>query len=101
MFVHLLLNYFPQRCSSDLHLIPSSTPSPPTSALLAYTTLFRSAGFAARRHNPDWSARRSESVPARPDNYSADQSGLWRSEEHTSELQSRRELVCCLLLVKE
>src|SRR6267378_3924585 len=28
-------------------------------------------------------------------------SGVWRSEEHTSELQSRRELVCRLLLEKK
>src|SRR6267378_3543995 len=27
--------------------------------------------------------------------------GLWRSEEHTSELQSRRDLVCRLLLEKK
>src|SRR6266576_5208385 len=58
---------------------------PPRSTLFPYTTLFRPR--AARR--PPWRAR-SPRWPAAP-----------RSEEHTSELQSRRDLVCRLLLEKK
>src|SRR6266496_5652194 len=57
---------------------------PPRSTLFPYTTLFRSrpAQFRCRR-------RRRECR-------------CWaRSEEHTSELQSRRDLVCRLLLEKK
>src|SRR5690349_23217321 len=63
---------------------------PPRSTLFPYTTLFRSPPRAGSRprgkpHPPD----------ARP--------RFWgmRSEEHTSELQSRRDLVCRLLLEKK
>src|SRR6266508_5860389 len=59
---------------------------PPRSTLFPYTTLFRSAGRAA-----SW--RRSRC--ARPPPFPA------RSEEHTSELQSRGHLVCRLLLEKK
>src|SRR5215471_17629698 len=57
---------------------------PPRSTLFPYTTLFRS---------PQPPIRRSARWPALP----------WarRSEEHTSELQSRRDLVCRLLLEKK
>src|SRR5437868_12649262 len=64
---------------------------PPRSTLFPYTTLFRSRGQrgpAARsgpRHGP--SGRRDRAVG--------------RSEEHTSELQSRFDLVCRLLLEKK
>src|SRR5438874_4029882 len=62
---------------------------PPRSTLFPYTTLFRS-GPATRRRAPvriRWQRR----VRAR----------RRRSEEHTSELQSRRDLVCRLLLEKK
>src|SRR5687768_18347612 len=68
---------------------------PPRSTLFPYTTLFRSSGAgiaAARRRG----ARRS---PAR-----SPCAKRWvpsRSEEHTSELQSRLHLVCRLLLEKK
>src|SRR2546429_7324393 len=62
---------------------------PPRSTLFPYTTLFRSArdGGAAELRRPD---RR---LPAR-------RAGSRRSEEHTSELQSRLQLGCRLLLEK-
>src|SRR5690349_23801427 len=65
---------------------------PPRSTLFPYTTLFRSPGgrgFGRARHERE----RSHRCAARraPD----------RSEEHTSELQSRRDLVCRLLLEKK
>src|SRR5690349_23084961 len=64
---------------------------PPRSTLFPYTTLFRSI-------NPD----SAYIVSARWDLWSFDSQNLkWRSEEHTSELQSRRDLVCRLLLEKK
>src|SRR6266567_7039429 len=57
---------------------------PPRSTLFPYTTLFRS-----------WSAtRRRTAAGPRPWR-------CWRSEEHTSELQSQSNLVCRLLLEKK
>src|SRR2546422_6562109 len=63
---------------------------PPRSTLFPYTTLFRSIIWPGRRHWP-----RCTILP--PDSLS------WRerSEEHTSELQSRLHLVCRLLLEKK
>src|SRR6266498_5418474 len=58
---------------------------PPRSTLFPYTTLFRSPG-------------RSSAVPGPPP---AAARPTWRSEEHTSELQSRPHLVCRLLLEKK
>src|SRR6478752_9527302 len=67
---------------------------PPRSTLFPYTTLFRSRPGAvrvARRHERQVgrSARQPERLAA------------VRSEEHTSELQSRLHLVCRLLLEKK
>src|SRR3712207_6850490 len=87
---------------------------PPRSTLFPYTTLFRSvravpAAFPERRllehrpglpalHFPDGgdraAARPRHRAPAAP-------AELVRSEEHTSELQSRQYLVCRLLLEKK
>src|SRR5258707_9733180 len=66
---------------------------PPRSTLFPYTTLFRSPG--RRRPGAGESADRAE--PARL----GDESPAGRSEEHTSELQSRQYLVCRLLLEKK
>src|SRR5467141_4933006 len=60
---------------------------PPRSTLFPYTTLFRSP---RPRACPAWRAPRSISP------YCA-----WRSEEHTSELQSHLNIVCRLLLEKK
>src|SRR5262245_64035305 len=59
---------------------------PPRSTLFPYTTLFRS------RHRPD---------PARQYPHRGRGLRRQRSEEHTSELQSLRHLVCRLLLEKK
>src|SRR2546421_4269870 len=67
---------------------------PPRSTLFPYTTLFRSHGGwcgSTRRRCP----RRCCS--SRPSTWRRAQ----RSEEHTSELQSRSDLVCRLLLEKK
>src|SRR5690606_42043852 len=77
---------------------------PPRSTLFPYTTLFRSPG--ARRRNGGM-ADRSGNAPPRAgsdrkrDIPAVDPSGRERSEEHTSELQSRENLVCRLLLEKK
>src|SRR3712207_7088001 len=94
---------------------------PPRSTLFPYTTLFRSpAGRVGERGH----ARRLPGLRARPDARDGGGAGradaappedvavleqhardgqrhLQRSEEHTSELQSRQYLVCRLLLVKK
>src|SRR3712207_7235575 len=84
---------------------------PPRSTLFPYTTLFRSSGRTTSRSRGIWvatsqrSTRRSRlalvvprvgrpSARARP-------AASRRSEEHTSELQSRQYLVCRLLLEKK
>src|SRR5690349_23883330 len=71
---------------------------PPRSTLFPYTTLFRSfsslAGHSTRR-------RCSRSAPSSSRRPAACSMTAPRSEEHTSELQSRRELVCRLLLEKK
>src|SRR2546421_9450946 len=70
---------------------------PPRSTLFPYTTLFRShpARFSGVMRSTDASAQ-----IAMPCRRHATSSPL-RSEEHTSELQSRSDLVCRLLLEKK
>src|SRR5206468_10455877 len=85
---------------------------PPRSTLFPYTTLFRSRGSPRSTRRPvsgwwrwRWPRSSSPTTPA---------AGSWcapgspsprtrraRSEEHTSELQSRSDLVCRLLLEKK
>src|SRR5690349_23631084 len=67
---------------------------PPRSTLFPYTTLFRSAeiGATTSTFGYDESMERYLLSTGRGD---------VRSEEHTSELQSRRDLVCRLLLEKK
>src|SRR2546421_2304260 len=65
---------------------------PPRSTLFPYTTLFRSPRARPSR-NPTNRASETEHTP--------DDTDATRSEEHTSELQSRSDLVCRLLLEKK
>src|SRR5438067_6852667 len=80
---------------------------PPRSTLFPYTTLFRSNENQDHRDKKCESAfsGRAEGPPgARFFPWAekvARQVGLRRSEEHTSELQSRFDLVCRLLLEKK
>src|SRR2546422_5460075 len=67
---------------------------PPRSTLFPYTTLFRSILTAAALYALDHNLIRLEE-----DHDNARR--LARSEEHTSELQSRLHLVCRLLLEKK
>src|SRR2546428_4520818 len=62
---------------------------PPRSTLFPYTTLFRSHSQRERR-DPEAERRHPAADP-----------DAGRSEEHTSELQSRSDLVCRLLLEKK
>src|SRR3989442_9774169 len=74
---------------------------PPRSTLFPYTTLFRSliAAAALRRVLVAFAARRR--VEQRAEARSGRAANATRSEEHTSELQSRPHLVCRLLLEKK
>src|SRR5438874_7002639 len=76
---------------------------PPRSTLFPYTTLFRSSVPATRaalspRRGPDRSGRGFR--PEISTTAGATKCPQARSEEHTSELQSRRDIVCRLLLEK-
>src|SRR5258708_20748021 len=68
---------------------------PPRSTLFPYTTLFRSDG---KLEPSGWT----KIAPQPPKSESSDPSETdFRSEEHTSELQSPDHLVCRLLLEKK
>src|SRR5437868_15202326 len=67
---------------------------PPRSTLFPYTTLFRSHRVDRVRELGDLAARLDGDLPRQ---VAEDH----RSEEHTSELQSRFDLVCRLLLEKK
>src|SRR3712207_9024566 len=90
---------------------------PPRSTLFPYTTLFRSirdggAPNGVVAHNPagqfdiaalhrqaaEWPGLEGMDLALE---VSSRQTYSWRSEEHTSELQSRQYLVCRLLLEKK
>src|SRR5690606_39748656 len=91
-----------------LHFFASFSPPTPRSTLFPYTTLFRSAG-----HGIPATARPCAPCAAGgddgrlPSNFAAAcrtgrrHARQRRSEEHTSELQSRENLVCRLLLEKK
>src|SRR5690349_24499499 len=74
---------------------------PPRSTLFPYTTLFRSAvptsaaGTGPRTSTPNTMGTNDAAASAYTPRCAN------RSEEHTSELQSRRDLVCRLLLEKK
>src|SRR3712207_8185633 len=70
---------------------------PPRSTLFPYTTLFRSDG----RHGGAGRAGGGVGAAGPGDAGQRAGAGHRRSEEHTSELQSRQYLVCRLLLEKK
>src|SRR3712207_9293535 len=84
---------------------------PPRSTLFPYTTLFRSTGLPLVGQPGDLGAGRGvdDEAPAAVDPVQQRRPGVGceptdlvgRSEEHTSELQSRQYLVCRLLLEKK
>src|SRR3712207_6876728 len=84
---------------------------PPRSTLFPYTTLFRSGSRGEGRRDPETGGRpladilreagvESPTRGRRRRGEELEDTGV-RSEEHTSELQSRQYLVCRLLLVKK
>src|SRR2546430_10489632 len=87
---------------------------PPRSTLFPYTTLFRSLGDIHPSGNPHvhtdprniarvaqaLEERMAQLDPANADSYRL-RGKSFRSEEHTSELQSQSNLVCRLLLDKK
>src|SRR5688572_31603333 len=83
---------------------------PPRSTLFPYTTLFRSAlgnpVDSRWKSRPRWQrgcarSHRASLLKCRDPSFSARERYSWRSEEHTSELQSQSNLVCRLLLEKK
>src|SRR2546422_7320825 len=78
---------------------------PPRSTLFPYTTLFRSLVIQAGENRPEVGVVPvAHLLPQRLERALADvplQGAEARSEEHTSELQSRLHLVCRLLLEKK
>src|SRR2546429_1073501 len=83
---------------------------PPRSTLFPYTTLFRSLKGRNSANCPDPNEASLRVAPdlhgqhkhlQRDDSCKQDQRFVARSEEHTSELQSRLHLVCRLLLEKK
>src|SRR5207249_8649504 len=99
------------------HILHSSrrVPRPRVSTLFPYTTLFRSSGREPIASPPGSATTACLSLPTSgPSTHTdarslpiAGESARWdspagvRSEEHTSELQSRFDLVCRLLLEKK
>src|SRR5438105_7525964 len=82
---------------------------PPRSTLFPYTTLFRSeaGGFMGHSHSDSVNSQSSHAIITGRA-FKGHKRGLLkalpvmiRSEEHTSELQSRVDLVCRLLLEKK
>src|SRR5205823_7721926 len=78
-------------------------PPPPRSTLFPYTTLFRSPHRSRsrrpyRRASPATNCLKSIATCGSPGPWRSDR---FRSEEHTSELQSLAYLVCRLLLEKK
>src|SRR5687768_18098597 len=78
---------------------------PPRSTLFPYTTLFRSSSRATRKMR---TTSRLNGATIAPSNFivrtkrrTGEENQKLRSEEHTSELQSRLHLVCRLLLEKK
>src|SRR5690349_22457802 len=75
---------------------------PPCSTLFPYTTLFRSSRFRrADAGRTGGFVAATKGSGADPVYQHARGKSSSRSEEHTSELQSRRDLVCRLLLEKK
>src|SRR5258705_9462138 len=77
---------------------------PPRSTLFPYTTLFRSLGACACTPDacpPSRERCRRRILSSAARDKRRERSQEYRSEEHTSELQSLRHLVCRLLLEKK
>src|SRR3712207_8797989 len=76
-------------------------PRPPRSTLFPYTTLFRSSGNPSTGSSCSTTAMLTKAWPMIQTITEPTSTRENRSEEHTSELQSRQYLVCRLLLEKK
>src|SRR5947209_17269087 len=85
------LDYSPTMCHSIIRSFFFNDPATTEIYTLSYTTLFRSYDSPRHARHLRRAAGREFLRPAR----------VLRSEEHTSELQSRQYLVCRLLLEKK
>src|SRR3712207_9338594 len=94
----LLMSMLPQYCFI-INFFFLMIRRPPRSTLFPYTTLFRS-GTATVAHRTNRMVRASDGRSRAPSDPRHHVDGP-RSEEHTSELQSRQYLVCRLLLEKK
>src|SRR5258707_8301686 len=74
---------------------------PPRSTLFPYTTLFRSRALGPRGGAVSGNRAPAGTAAGVPRGRARRSSSPARSEEHTSELQSRQYLVCRLLLEKK
>src|SRR5207253_10267688 len=100
-------------CSHVCIFLLLRLPRPPRSTLFPYTTLFRSNPDVPHQRNGDGSRRGEVERCGSPciarralgrqsaHSYLSRRESSERSEEHTSELQSRGHLVCRLLLEKK
>src|SRR5688572_32366375 len=97
MFIYLLfIVHCVTCCLSVLYFFFLMIRRPPRSTLFPYTTLFRSSGETVV-----WFMNGPNLVTGMFTNPPGIQDVDWRSEEHTSELQSQSNLVCRLLLEKK
>src|SRR5690606_40001383 len=98
---HPHLHSFPTRRSSDLHLLPPAWRS------FCSSRRFLNSSISLSSPPSDWICARSSSLRLRSNSLRSHSSGISASrcssrdrKEHTSELQSRENLVCRLLLEK-
>src|SRR5207302_7810416 len=97
-FVSLLRAHYTH--SSYFFFFFSMLRRPPRSTLFPYTTLFRSLTAERTTYEPGGDPPALD-AHVRGSDYGAAGRRIARSEEHTSELQSRENLVCRLLLEKK
>src|SRR5690349_22218600 len=75
--------------------------SRPTPTPIPFTSMFTSTITMTMSPGTPWWTSRSRCRPRSPSLHRVGAAAPARSEEHTSELQSRRDLVCRLLLEKK
>src|SRR5207253_8833038 len=95
---HRDLHSFPTRRSSDLRAAHHHSDEPQTQKQIVCSPALKRPGFVCPRYDVDESR---QSAGEAHDEECLLEHGVLRSEEHTSELQSRGHLVCRLLLEKK
>src|SRR5690606_41867061 len=106
-YVRRLVPIISSLSSSPIPSLPLPTHPPPQSTLFPYTTLFRSPEYTESvsqildAATPLFAEHGFNGVTTRQVAAAAGLNISTRSEEHTSELQSRENLVCRLLLEKK